>query len=301
MNALDGMAIDSPRQFLLFPELAVELRLKIWEYCLPGPRVVKVWYPKPAANQKSPPGLITSAPVPAILHVNRESRAEVLRTHPLLFGFHGRPGVVPFDPRNDVLFFVPSPVPPGVYMPDLFADIKISLILISDVELALVQRLAIDAAPTLLPNGRLPPSVQEIQDPYQLCQTRRTLEVLEDIRRYLPGLRELHLVTPQQTGPSLQPSPLHDALCLKPSLEEWTKRAIAILAEETEGWRTPVCSVQSADHLLSPSTDPVPNLGAFHMAFPSNCPAFDLVRNSLRDLLRQIRPSRLQYASSAYD
>jgi hypothetical protein len=112
-------------------------------------------------------------------------------------------------------------------------------------------------------------------------------------------LEDLRLVTPQQTGWSLQPSPLHDALCLKPSLEEWITRAIAILAEETEGWQTPVCSVQSADHLLSPSTDPVPNLGAFHMAYPRNCPAFDFVRNSLRDLLRQIRPSRLQYTSGS--
>lgn len=62
-------------RFQLFPFLIPELRLKIWEYAVPGPAVVcRTWN-----NAKFDFSL--RRPVPAVLHVCREARYWTLRRY----------------------------------------------------------------------------------------------------------------------------------------------------------------------------------------------------------------------------
>jgi hypothetical protein len=78
-------------EFVLFPKLPIELRLKIWKYALPThPRTIEIhqhvlpaadrnslndmprWYPRSTENSPQ-----------ALYYVSREARAEVLRVHGL--------------------------------------------------------------------------------------------------------------------------------------------------------------------------------------------------------------------------
>ncbi|KAG0646718.1 hypothetical protein D0Z07_6188 [Hyphodiscus hymeniophilus] len=56
--------------FEFFPYLPPTVRVKIWRFALPGPRVIEIRY----ANKQHE----FRAPIPIILHVNRESRAVAL-------------------------------------------------------------------------------------------------------------------------------------------------------------------------------------------------------------------------------
>jgi hypothetical protein len=67
--------MDSPIAFTLFTSLPSELRIKIWKYSLPEPRVVPVRYNRAAKQYTS-----TTAP-PALLHVCSESRSLFLSTY----------------------------------------------------------------------------------------------------------------------------------------------------------------------------------------------------------------------------
>jgi hypothetical protein len=79
--------------FVLFPQLPVELRLKIWRLSLPGPRVVLL------KQDSFPPTKSFSSPaeIPVALAVCRESRQEALIFYEFAFGVHSLPGEICFD------------------------------------------------------------------------------------------------------------------------------------------------------------------------------------------------------------
>lgn len=71
--------------FECFPRLPIELRLKIWRHCEPGPRVIDI---KVDENMRR---FITAARTPISLQICQESRAETLRTYEVL-QFENGPG-----------------------------------------------------------------------------------------------------------------------------------------------------------------------------------------------------------------
>lgn len=77
--------------FTVFPDLPFEIRLKIWSFVTPAPRDVTIKYTtafRKIEEQISPAstGWISSTPVPVILQICRESRAEALKSYQLSFG-----------------------------------------------------------------------------------------------------------------------------------------------------------------------------------------------------------------------
>jgi hypothetical protein len=79
-------------EFALFPNLALELRLKIWKIASFEHRNVDIWSINHvgASNAwdlvaKGPRWHSSTAP-PAVLHVNQESRTECLKFYTLSFG-----------------------------------------------------------------------------------------------------------------------------------------------------------------------------------------------------------------------
>ncbi|KAK2062852.1 hypothetical protein LY76DRAFT_504911 [Colletotrichum caudatum] len=113
----DGTAHATPprvlRNFHFFPTLPVELRLKIWNFNLPPPRVVPIRCGAKSltfASSAEPPrpstsGCTSYAAVPVNLHVCRESRHEALASYRLSFGMTRNPGQIFFDNAHDVLYF----------------------------------------------------------------------------------------------------------------------------------------------------------------------------------------------------
>jgi len=87
----------TPTMFSLFPSLAPELRIKIWQHAS-LPRTVTVRYD--SENDRC----LSSSPPPAILQVNRESRAEARRTFKLCFGTASHPARIYFNPLHDTLY-----------------------------------------------------------------------------------------------------------------------------------------------------------------------------------------------------
>lgn len=86
--------ITEPAQrFTCFPKLPAELRLRIWKYALPGPRLVRIYLkleprqPRQEGEKKKPQvsRLTTSQPPPVGLRVCRESRIEALKEYELAF------------------------------------------------------------------------------------------------------------------------------------------------------------------------------------------------------------------------
>lgn len=100
----------TPSSFTVFPELPFELRLKIWEHAMPGPRVLGV---SPKMQYRSDHGGIipvkmvwrTSAPNLNLLHVCHESREEALRVYRPSFGIPLEPGQNHVDFTNDTIYF----------------------------------------------------------------------------------------------------------------------------------------------------------------------------------------------------
>jgi hypothetical protein len=108
------MASTGPLQsFTLFPELPFELRLKIWSFIAPGPRVVGINYRNQRAKRRgisvtfyhNRAGWTSPDPVPIILHISQESRTEGLKSLKTTFGSHWFPGEVYFDFEKDTLHF----------------------------------------------------------------------------------------------------------------------------------------------------------------------------------------------------
>jgi hypothetical protein len=90
--------------FTLFPNLAVELRLKIWRSTLPGPRNVGI---KIRIKDAGFGGWIArkNTPTPVSLQVCHESREEALKYYILSFGTTVYPPTVYFNYQIDTLCF----------------------------------------------------------------------------------------------------------------------------------------------------------------------------------------------------
>ncbi|WQF76018.1 Putative 2EXR domain-containing protein [Colletotrichum destructivum] len=99
--------------FHLFPRLPVELRLRIWDFNLPQPRVVPIRCGAKslsfASHSQSPPlstsGCTSYTAVPVNLHVCHESRREALVSYRPSFGMTRNPGQIFFNKAHDVLYF----------------------------------------------------------------------------------------------------------------------------------------------------------------------------------------------------
>jgi hypothetical protein len=97
-------------QFIFFPKLAIELRLKIWKLALPGPRIIEVHLTEAF---RRPPGrwmeeIQAKNPPLALFHVNREAREVASKKYMLLCRDGGnRPYFchAHFDPDKDIVFF----------------------------------------------------------------------------------------------------------------------------------------------------------------------------------------------------
>lgn len=68
-------------EFALFPELPLELRLKVWRTTLPGPRIVTILL----SEQNGQMIGTSSAKIPQALHVSSEARKEARRFYKLAF------------------------------------------------------------------------------------------------------------------------------------------------------------------------------------------------------------------------
>lgn len=83
--------------FDLFPLLAPELRLKIWQFaCLQ--RTVSLRY-IPERDL-----CVSTTPPPAVLHISHESREEGLKTYRLSFATRSSPAQIYFNPYLDTLY-----------------------------------------------------------------------------------------------------------------------------------------------------------------------------------------------------
>lgn len=95
----DTLASLSTQSFPRFLELSTEIRLKIWQHCLPGPRAVEVDYGEHSEF------LYSKYPPPIALQICRESRAETLKHYELAFNSRPNAGCIYFDFARDILHF----------------------------------------------------------------------------------------------------------------------------------------------------------------------------------------------------
>jgi hypothetical protein len=87
-----------PTEFPRFNELKKYIRKRIWHFALPRARMIKLTKTPNAAD------IYSTAPVPAILHANRESRALALRYYRLAFAPEGGIAKTYFDFSRDYLY-----------------------------------------------------------------------------------------------------------------------------------------------------------------------------------------------------
>jgi hypothetical protein len=129
-----------PKTFTLFPQLPYEIRLKIWRFAIPGPRVVPLHFELRDVTSDGKPiskfsPWRSSDPVPVVLHICHDARAEALKSLGRAFGthFHEPQVYVNFD--IDTILFgshfdtlrVNGPLQiekPSDYLLDVFLDSK---------------------------------------------------------------------------------------------------------------------------------------------------------------------------------
>ncbi|KAE9375935.1 hypothetical protein N431DRAFT_454528 [Stipitochalara longipes BDJ] len=103
-------------EFVLFPKLPPELRNKIWELSIPGPRIVTITHdPKDMAiveiekveAWQSPfwRAKANAGPVPTLLHVNKEARSFMNHKYNLFFDVQTQGRPIYFDVARDTLCF----------------------------------------------------------------------------------------------------------------------------------------------------------------------------------------------------
>jgi hypothetical protein len=174
-----------------FPRLPPELRLKIWAYALPPPRLVPIKYGAPttisptAALSLGPSlGYTSTAPIPALLHACTESRAEARRHYGLMLGIARQPGRVFLDPERDVLYFGPR----DGYAASA-AQLRTLLALADPAELARLRCVALNHALFFV-------------DCTCGCEGATSLaaEIVNLLRCHMPGLREVVFV-PRDDNP----------------------------------------------------------------------------------------------------
>jgi len=135
--------VSEPRsQFTIFPTLPAELRLKIWEFALPGPRVVEIKAPDCIFLEGDPIASLdfTSAcAVPTPLHVNSEAREVALQHYQLSFATGTFPPRIYFCFERDTLYF-----PEWVFDDGSVPDIMPFVTAISSSERARIRSVAVD-------------------------------------------------------------------------------------------------------------------------------------------------------------
>ncbi|KAI1852391.1 hypothetical protein JX265_003842 [Neoarthrinium moseri] len=118
LSTLQSSTSQGPRSFTRFNDLPPELRIKIWQQSLPGPRTVAVKSPY-AQRQPSPKSLedavaqhgddvetwTSTTQIPALLHVNAEARHEALKHYRLSLAVGISQPRVYVDFSRDTLFF----------------------------------------------------------------------------------------------------------------------------------------------------------------------------------------------------
>ena len=99
MNMFQTPKALNPSKFTCFNLLAPEIRIKIWAYALPGPRIVDVHYDHDANRFVE-----LSEPVSThLIHVNREAREEVLKYYAAWLGTKIQHPLVYADLKIDVI------------------------------------------------------------------------------------------------------------------------------------------------------------------------------------------------------
>lgn len=95
--------ISPPPKFHLFPSLPPEIRTQIWAQACSQPRTIEVLQSRSGPILSSP---YSSAPIPAPLHVSRESRDEALNHYQLAFTntLTASPGIY-VNFTTDTIFF----------------------------------------------------------------------------------------------------------------------------------------------------------------------------------------------------
>ncbi|OAQ95907.1 hypothetical protein LLEC1_06302 [Akanthomyces lecanii] len=178
------MELDLPASFSRFSELPPELRLRIWHYSLPGPRIMPIrcgvdpLAPDSLGSLAAATGCTTTTPNPTNLHVCAESRAEAIKNYRRCFGFAHRPGHVYFNPSRDVLYFGPR----KGYM-NTETQFRTFMTMCRSSELAAVRRVAVSDA------------IFWIDDTYRsMTAASITMDVLRIIGLRLPNLEELVFV-----------------------------------------------------------------------------------------------------------
>lgn len=131
--------------FTLFSLLPTELRLKIWGFCLPGPRIVGLKYTYSpfdtshrSSHEQAMRGCTSPTAFPNILHTNREARHEALLYYTLCFNITHGVAKIFFNTAIDVLYFGPK----GGYL-DSFKQFADASSMVSKSELVKVKRLAV--------------------------------------------------------------------------------------------------------------------------------------------------------------
>ncbi|KAF4632874.1 hypothetical protein G7Y89_g5244 [Cudoniella acicularis] len=142
------MSIRPPTSFAfqLFPNLPTELRLNIWSFNLPPPRLVPVHYLSSSTPPTTPlryqRGCTSPTPIPVNLHTCHESRQQALAAYVLSFNLPHCPPKIFFSPFHDILYYGPKD---ESYMSS-FKNFVNSISLISPSELLKVRKLAVHEA-----------------------------------------------------------------------------------------------------------------------------------------------------------
>ncbi|OHF02634.1 hypothetical protein CORC01_02030 [Colletotrichum orchidophilum] len=178
--------------FHLFSRLPVELRLKIWNFNLPPPRVVPIRCGAKslsfASHAQSPrpstSGCTSYAALPVNLHACQESRLEAQKSYHLSFGMTRNPGQIFFDNAHDILYFGAR----DGYMASE-AQFRTVMALCDPEDISEVRRLAIND------------SLFWVDAMYQsMTAANLTVEVLKQIRVRMPKLEQLVFV-PRDENP----------------------------------------------------------------------------------------------------
>ncbi|KAM3550095.1 hypothetical protein MY1884_008420 [Beauveria asiatica] len=237
------MELDRPESFSRFSDLPPEIRLVVWEYSLPGTRIVSVrcgaddLVPDSRRSPVAVLGCTTTTPNPANLHICVESRTEAIKSYRRCFGFARRPGHIYFDPTRDVLYFGPRA---GYMATD--AQFRTCMAMCDEAELAAVRRIALSDA--LFWRGNTY---------HSMTATSLSIDMLRIIHQRLPNL-ELMVFVPREQDEA-NPDELDHTL---QRMHEQVLTAINTLAEEEVTWSMPEWRVTTLKKLYSAAGGCIP-------------------------------------------
>ncbi|KAM3505579.1 hypothetical protein MY11210_007916 [Beauveria gryllotalpidicola] len=237
------MELDRPESFSRFSDLPPEIRLVVWEYSLPGTRIVTVHcgaddlVPDSRRSLVAVLGCTTTTPNPANLHICVESRTEAIKSYRRCFGFARRPGHIYFDPARDVLYFGPRA---GYMATD--AQFRTCMAMCDPAELAAVRRIALSDA------------LFWIGDTYHsMTAASLSIDVLRIVHQCLPNL-ELIMFVPREQDEA-NPDELDHTL---QRMHEQVVTAINTLAEQETTWSMPEWHVTTLKALYSAAGASIP-------------------------------------------